>query len=178
MADFEDVLKPNNAELITEDQVEDDLRDRRHDRRSKAPEGIVTGSKEYWQWWRNTNKLRNRLYQKRNYLRKRKILLALQKVEEEDVETIEAALREVDDELALMKNLRGESVAVTRTTAKKEKEETVVVEHDPNEIPFVREMADKHHVDYATALTIMNRDDYRGDDSFTEHLRGGPPKEE
>lgn len=151
-----------------------------HRRKSQCPEGIVVGSNEYWKWWREQNRERMRLYQKRAYLKKRKLALAFQKYDEQGLESVEAALAEIDEQIAILREVNSHNVAETRKKATVVKAQPNPVEVDhiasrPDEIPFVREMAEIYHIDYDTSLAIMTRDDYRGDDTFREVL--GLPKE-
>jgi altronate dehydratase len=145
----------------------DPLRD--HRKRSRAPEGVIVGSPEYWKWWREENKLKNRLYQRRSYLRRRKVILALQKHEEGEAENIEAALREVDEAIASLSLLRNSQVAETRIKLKASAE-NMDKEAAVLEVPFIREMADKYGVTYVEAKRIMTADDYKGDESFTNEM--------
>lgn len=138
-----------------------ELPDRR--RRYEVPEGMVIGSDEYKKWMLEQRTLRNRLYQKKQYLKRRMLTLALQKYEEHNLTTVADAIKEVDEQLAELRQLKPVEVSAVRGRPKKVEEP-----EEPIEVPFIREMADKHGVTYEEAKTIMTSDGYKGDESFVQ----------
>ena len=158
--EFSDQHVANLAAEFTEEE----LRDRR--RKYPLPAGMVIGSPEHLLWRAQQDRLRQRLYNKRSYLKRRKATLALNRYEAGQAESMEAALKAVDDELARTAALDAEETKLIREAAKGIATEDYRTEVDDPEIPFVREMADKHSVSYADALRIMNDDTYLGDESF------------
>lgn len=137
----------------------DTLRDAR--RRYKVPDGIIPGTLEYKKWQVEHQKLRNKLYQKRAYLRRRKLALALQKYTEGEQTTVEEAIAVVDDELNQLREVRSKDLIPARATPKTKKEESTLPQYE-----FVEEMAKKHNISYDEAYRIMFADDYNGDESF------------
>lgn len=151
---YDDLLKKEDVTL--DDLLQD------HRRKTKAPEGIIVGSPEYYKWWREQNVLRNRLYQKRHYLKKRKLMLALDVAKVKDEKTIEQAIAEVDDELERLKDVKKDHLEPARATPVEVKAEV--------EIPFIREQGDRFGVTYAQSKEVMNDPNYRGDESFVEYV--------
>lgn len=128
-----------------------------------APPDVVVGSPEYWRLWKERNKERNRLYQKRSYLRRKKLTLALQKYEDHSQTTIAQALAEVEAELAQLKELRPSQVAETRIATRGVGEPL-----EEFEVPFIRDMAEKYGLSYKAAQEMMSRESYRGEVEFEE----------
>lgn len=166
---YDDLLKKDH---ITPEEL---LQDHRRSRTSKAPEGVVTGSPEYWKWWREQNVSRNKLYQKRAYLKRRKLTLAMQRKDNMDDATIEAALHEVDEQLASIREFRAADVAATRKAAALDPKRiddptaTEFTDNDDNEIPFIRELTDMYPpLTYDEVFTAMQADDYRGESQLKE----------
>lgn len=150
----------HNSSLAGEFSV-DELRDFR--RKYPIPEGMVVGSDEYKMWMAKQTVLRQKLYQKRAYLRRRKATLALQKYEGGKVETVEAAIAAVDAQLDEMRALRKEEVKIETSTPNPPAE---------SRIPFIEEMAKEHGVSYEIAETVMSADDYVGEESWRTYLSG------
>lgn len=159
----------DNAHLsqLAQEFTADELRD--HRRKYKLPEGMVVGSIEYMKWMVEQQALRQRLYQKRAYLKRRKLTLALQKNEEFNATTIEIALAQVDEDLAEMRALRPVSYEPVRR-GRPAKDGSLKMEEVVEEVPFIRDMATRHNVSYEEAKGIMTGPDYKGDESFEEAM--------
>lgn len=135
---------PNNTTIPEDDGVD-------HRRRTKAPEGIIPGSNEYWKWWRDNNRGRVRLYQRRAYLKRRKLVTAAARALENDTR-IEDELREMEEQLASLNLIRDEPLAVVA---------------GPPQHPFIADEAKRRGVTYEEALAIMGRDTYKESDWTT-----------
>jgi hypothetical protein len=162
-------MDDKTLDAMSADELRDLLKDRRRQRTSGVPDDVPAGTKEYQKAWREKNRLKQRLYQKRTYLLKRKATMALQKYEAKSDEELRAAIAEVDEQLSLMRELRRDEVAETRSTP------VEVTDSSPKlpDIPFVREQATRFHLTYEEAYAIMHSDDYAGDESFNKKMNEG-----
>lgn len=145
----------------------DDVELKDHRRKSKCPEGMVVGSNEYWRWWRQNNVGRNKLYQRRAYLRRRKLTIAVDRADTNET-LIEDELREVDEQIAALREFSKNSKVVPKIPLSR-----LVEKH-----PWVEEEAARYNVPYEIAEKVMLADDYRGDETWQEFLLTYPPPDE
>lgn len=157
-----DITDADFTDILSQSFTTEELADKR--KKSKAPEGVIVGSPEYWRWWRQQNQLRNRLYQKRAYVKRQRFILASRLSEKKDI-SFEVALAEID-----------EAVAATRQVQADIKTFAPVAE-EPR-IPFIEEEAERHGVQYDIAFKVMDDPDYKGKESWDTFLLTYPPPDE
>jgi hypothetical protein len=139
---------------LTEEQKLALLSDRR--RKTIAPEGIIPGTNAYHRWYREQNREKVRLYQRRAYLKRRRLSIAFDRVAERGTR-IDDELKEIDAAISSITEMRkAEAIPVPPTPL-------TLLE---GQIPFVAEEANRLCISYDDCLSFMQSPDYRGEDSW------------
>lgn len=167
---MDDHIDPEHLSRLSQELAAEraKLPDRR--RKYKVPDGMVIGSAEYKIWMAEQVQLRQRLYQKKAYLNRRKISLALQKYTENDQQTAEAAIAEVDTQLAALRELKPVDVSDVKRGRPSKTSEHYTKEVEDRRNPWIVEHAEKYGVSYEEAERIMNSPDYKDGTSFEQYI--------
>ena len=160
--DIDDTLKRDTVVVVDGEEVRD------HRRRTRAPEGIIVGSNEYWRWWRQNNQSRNKLYQRRAYLKRRKLTMASARSGEKET-TVEDELEEIDAQIEALR----EFAESNKVVPKKPLQEIV------NKTAFIDDEAQKYNIPYEVAEKFMYSNDWDGTpECWQAFLLTYPPADE